>query len=218
MATIVFANGKKPIIGSRRGLTFDISQAGNYVKSRPRPCNPSTNGRAKNNTIIKDANTYFWNLSQPNKNLWAAFAQASGITGPYGMRKNQQACAGFFACAVVAAYAGDGFPITPGNPLPITGVTILTLTRIDKDTVRVTFTPSPTALDERLYLRQSAPGPGVKRSSQADGYIAQISPANITSPHDFTTKFQHLSGWNGRYWVGTQNTTGGRSQETLFDL
>ena len=140
------------------------------------------------------------------------------ITGPYGMTGTMQANAGFFACALNAKTAGDGFPTIPGPAIPIAGVTFTALTWIDKDTLRATFNPSPAGATNRIYLRQALPGPGVRRWAPIDGYIAEYSALNPNSTFDFTTKFQHLSGWHGRYWLGTQNTSGGRSVETLFDL
>lgn len=218
MATIVFLDDVDEFSGSRLGVTFDKSQAGPYVKKRPSPVNPDTNLRNQYRSILKDANTFFWALNIGQKNLWEIFAAASGITGPWGQTKTQQACAGFFACAVNAFFAGDGFPVAPGPPLPIGGVTFTALARIDKDTVRATFNPSPAGAQKRIYLRQAIPGPGVRRWSAADGYIADVSAINPNSTFDFTTKFQHLAGWHGRYWVGTQNIFGGRAIETLFDL
>ncbi len=218
MATIVFLPDIDEIIGSRRGLTFDKSQAGNYVKKRPSPINHQTNLRMKYRSILWAANDFFWNLNQGQMNLWAIFAENSGIGGPWGMKKNQQACAGFFSCAVNAEIAGDGFPPVPGSPVPIGGVTFTNLVQIDKDTVRATFNPSPAGAQNRIYLRQALPGPGYRRWSAADGYIAEYSPMNPNSPFDFSTKFQHLTGWNGRYWCGTQNNFGGRAIQTLFDI
>ena len=218
MATIVFDDPAEEFAGSRRGLTFDKSQAGPYVKKRPSPVDHHTNPRMLLRRNLKAANQFFWNLNAGQKNLWEIFAAASGITGPYGQTKLQQACAGFFACAITANDAGDGFPIVPGPPNPIGGVTFTNLTVIDKDTIRATFNPSPAGAAKRVYLRQALPGPGVRRWSPADGYIAQYSGLNPNSTFDFTTKFQHLIGWHGRYWCGTQNTFGGRAVETLFDL
>lgn len=218
MATIVFLDGIDEIAGSRQGVTFDKSQAGPYAKKRPSPINSHSNARSLNRKIIKDANTFFWALNAGQKNLWRGFAASSGITGPYGMTGIQQACAGFFACAINSHVAGDSFPTVPGPPNPIVGVTFSALTRIDKDTVRATFNPSPAGASKRIYLRQALPGPGVRRWAPIDGYIASYSAINPNSTQDLTTKFQHLTGWKGRYWLGTQNTFGGRSTETLFDL
>lgn len=167
---------------------------------------------------LYNANNFFWALNAGQKILWQTFAAASGITGPYGSTGVQQACAGFFACALNAFTAGDGFPVAPGVPTPIISVPFTGLTRIDKDTVRATFFPAPIGAQRRIYLRQALPGPGVRRWSAADGYIAEYSATNANSPFDFTTKFQHLTGWHGRYWLGTQNLFGGRSVETEFDL
>ncbi|MBA7695237.1 hypothetical protein ES703_103859 [subsurface metagenome] len=142
---------------------------------------------------------------------WANWAQANDIPGPWGMRKHQQGCAGFFTVVLNARIAGDPFyPNPPGN-LPLPGVTFTNLARIDKDTIRATFNPSPAGPNNRIYLRQGRPGPGYRRWSVYDGYIAQISPLNPNSPFDFTTHFQHLAGWHGRYWTGTQENTGRRS-------
>lgn len=218
MATIVFSDGVDKIAGSRQGVTFDKSQAGPYAKKRPSPINSQSNAKMLNRKILRDANTFFWALNAGQKNLWRIFAANSGITGPYGMTGVQQGCAGFFACAINAFTAGNGFPTVPGPPTPIVGVTFTALTWIDKDTVRATFNPSPAGAGKRIYLRQALPGPGIRRWSAVDGYIGDYSPTNPNSTFDFTTKFQHLLGWSGRYWLGTQNTFGGRAVETLFDL
>lgn len=218
MANIVFLDGIDEIIGSRQGITFDCSQAGNYAKKRPSPINHQTNPRMHLRRNLKAANDFFWNLTAAQKNLWQIFGAASGITGPYGQTGPLQANAAFFACALVANDAGDGFPTVPGPPNPIAGVTFTALTHIDNNTVRATFNPSPAGPNNRIYLRQAIPGPGVRRWGPVDGYIAEYSAKNPNSTFDFTTKFQHLAGWNGRYWLGTQNGFGGRSVETLFDL
>ena len=218
MATIVFLDGVDEIIGSRRGLTFDKSQAGNYVKKRPSPTNHQTNLRMKVRSLLKATNEYFWNLPFAVRVNWGFWADGNGIHGPYGACMEQGGCAGFFAVELNARLAGDPFyPNPPGN-LPLPGVTFTNLARIDKDTIRATFNPSPAGADDRIYLRQTLPGAGYRRWSRADGYIAEISALNPASPYDFTTHFQHLAGWHCRYWTGTQEDTGRRSDEDLWDL
>lgn len=218
MATIVFLDGVDEIIGSRRGVTFDRSQAGNYVKKRPSPVNHQTNARMKLRTILKAANQYYWNLTAGQKTAWGNLAAARGITGPWGMTKSQAGCAMFFSLQINNYIAGDGFYANHPPHNPIIPPTWLTLTRIDKDTIRVTFNPSANWNLKHIYLRQALPGPGVRRWSAADGYIAEYSPLNPNSPTDFTTHFQHLAGWHGRYWLGCQRSCGCRSAEELWDL
>ena len=218
MATIVFLDGIAPITGSRRGVTFDVSQAGAIAKRRPSPVNHQTTLRMKIRTLLKATNQYYWNLTALQRTAWANWAQANDIPGPWGMRKHQQGCAGFFTVELNARIAGDPFYIAPPGNLPLAGVTFTDLTRIDKDTIRATFNPSPAGANNRIYLRQGRPGPGVRRWTIYDGYIAQTSPLNPNSPFDFTTHFQHLAGWHGRYWTGTQENTGRRSDEDLWDL
>lgn len=218
MANIVFLDGIDEIIGSRRGVTFDRSQAGNYAKKRPSPINHQTTARMKLRSILKATNLYFWTMTNAQKNAWATWAAANGITGPFGMSKQQAGCAGFYAVQINARLAGDPFYIVPPGNLPLAGVTFTNLVRIDKDTIRATFNPSPAGLINRIYLRQALPGPGVRRWSAVDGYIAERSAFNVVSPYDFTTHFQHLTGWHGRYWTGTQEDTGRRSTENEWDL
>jgi len=218
MANIVFLPGIDEIIGSRQGLTFDRSQAGNYVKKRPTPINHQTNDRMKLRSILRATNAYFWAMTTAQKTAWGTWAKNNGITGPYGMTKHQAGCAGFFAVELNARLAGDPFYIVPPGNLPLAGVTFTNLARIDKDTIRATFNPSPAGLNNRIYLRQALPGPGFRRWAPADGYIAERSDLNPASPYDFTTHFQHLTGWNCRYWTGTQENTGRRSTEDLWDL
>lgn len=218
MATIVFADGVDEIVGSRRGITFDKSQAGPYAKKRPSPINPQTNPRMILRRNLKETNDFYWALNVGQKTLWTTFATNAGITGPYGSAGVQRGCAGFFSCAINARAAGDPFPVAPGAVPPIVGPAITALDRIGKDTIRATFNPSPIGAQKRIYLRQALPGPGIRRWSAADGYIADYSPKNANSPFDFTTTFQHITGWNGRYWVGTQNVQGGRAVETMFDI
>lgn len=218
MATIVFLDGVAPIVGSRRGLTFDCSQAGAYVKKRPSPINHQTNDRMKIRALLKETNAYFWSLDWAQKRAWHFWAAANGITGPYGAAGFQAACAAFFTVELNAKIAGDNFYIPPPGNLPLVGVTFTALDRIDKDTIRATFNPSPAGAANRIFLRQTLPGPGYRRRTKIDGYIAEISELNSTSPHDFTTHFQHLAGWNCRYWTGTQENTGRRSTEDEWDL
>ncbi len=218
MAIIAFLDGVDPITGSRRGVTFDVSQAGPIAKRRPSPINSLTNLRMEYRLILKQANQFFWDLNAGQKILWDTFANLAGIAGPWGMTKNQRACAAFFSCAVNAYYAGDGFPVAPGPVPPIVAPAVSALARIDKDTVRATFFPTPAGAQLRIYLRQAFPGPGVRRWSKYDGYISEYSAANPNSTFDFNTKFQHLAGWHGRYWVGFQNLQGGRATEVEFDL
>ena len=218
MATIVFLDDVAPIKGHRRGLAFDISQAGYIVKRRPSPINHQTDLRMIYRRLLKDGNQFYWDLNIGQRNLWSTFAALSGITGPYGQGGHQAGCAAFFACALNSHFAGDGFPVAPGPPLPVVGVTFTNLIRIDKDTVRATFNPSPAGANNRLYLRQGLPGPGFRNWKHFDGYISEYTAVNPNSTIDFTTKFQHLNGWNSRYWCGTQNAFGGRAVETEFDI
>lgn len=218
MATIVFLDGVDTIEGSRRGCTFDKSQAGPYVKKRPSPINHNTNGRSRLRSILKDTNAYYWAMSSAQRTAWATWANTNGITGPYGQTKHQQGCAGFFTVQLNARLAGDSYYITPPGNLPLAGVTFSALTWIDKDTVRATFSPSPAGAANRIFLKQTLPGAGVRRWGKVDSYVADYSGLNPTSPHDFTTHFQHISGWNCRYWTGTQEDTGRRSTLDLWEL
>lgn len=218
MAIIEYLDGVDPIQGSRRGVTFDVSQAGPIAKRRASPINPSTTPRNEYRLLLKAANQFYWDLTFGQHILWRVFAANAGIFGPYGSTGPQRGCAAFFSCALNAFIADGEFPANPGPPPPIVGVTVSSLIRIDKDTVRATFFPSPAAAAHRLYIRQALPGPGNRRWGPADGYIAEYSAHAPNSPTDFTTKFPHLAGWNGRYWVGTQNHQGGRSTETEFNL
>ena len=218
MATIVFTDPADEFIGSRYGLTFDRSQAGNYVKKKPSPNNHQTNDRMKLRALLKATNAYFWNLTNAQKNTWGTWAIANGITGPFGQKKQQAGCAGFYAVQLNARLAGDPFYPNPPDNLPLPGVTFTNLQRIDQVTIRATFNPSPAGALNRIYLRQGLPGPGVRRWAPVDGYIAERSALNPASPYDFQVHFQHLAGWHGRYWTATQETTGRRSTETLWDL
>ncbi len=218
MAVIVYLDGVDPIQGSRMGLTFDVSQGGHIVKRKAIPINPQTDSRNEYRLLLRAANNFFWALNLGQRNLWTNFADLAGITGPHGMGGHQAGCAGFFSCAINAFMADGEFPPAPGPVPPVIGVTVNSLVRIDKDTVRATFFPSPAAAAHRLYIRQALPGPGYRRWGPADGYIAKYSDHAPNSPLDLDTKFQHLTGWHGRYWVGTQNHQGGRSVETLFEL
>ncbi|MBA7684729.1 hypothetical protein ES703_93136 [subsurface metagenome] len=218
MATIVFADGVDPIKGHRRGIAFDISQAGHIAKRRPSPINHLTNPRMLVRSLLPFTNQYFWNMTNGQKTAWANLAAMAGVTGPFGQGGHQAGCAMFFKLVLNAQLAGD--PIYANHPAhnPVTPPTWLTLTRIDKDTIRVTFTASAQWVTKRIYLRQAIPSPGHRNWKPTDGYIAQYSPLNPNSPTDFTTHFQHIAGWNGRYWLGTQRTCGCRSAETLWDL
>lgn len=218
MATIVFLDGIDPITGSRRGVTFDVSQAGSIAKRRPSPVNHQTTLRMQIRLLLKATNQYFWNLTKLQRLAWGAWAFANGITGPYGKKAEQGGCAGFFSLQLNARIAGDSFYNTPPGNQPLVGFTPLTLTRIADYTIRLTFAPSPTGGWRRLYIRQAFPGPGYRRWSVYDGYVAEYSAKNVNSPYDFTIKFPHLAGWHCRYWVAVQNKKGLRTVETLFDL
>lgn len=218
MAIIAYLDGIDQISGSRRGITFDVSQAGPIAKRRQSPVNNQTNLRMQYRRVLKEANQFFWDLTAAQKIVWDTFAANAGIPGPWGMTKNQRACAAFFSCAINAHIAGDGFPVAPGAIPPIASPNITGLIVVNPTTVRALFNPSPAGAALRIYLRQALPGPGVRRWSAADGYIAEYSALNPNSPHDFTTKFARLVGWHGRYWVGFQNTFGGRSAEVEFDF
>ncbi|KKK52730.1 hypothetical protein LCGC14_3101980, partial [marine sediment metagenome] len=170
MAVIVFLPDVDEIKGHRKGVQFDISQAGNIAKRRTSGVNRQTDLRMEYRSILKAANQFFWDLNDGQKNLWFTFAIMSGIEGPGGQNSVQRACAGFFACALNAFKAGDGFPSVPGPPTPIGGVTFTNLIRLDKDTVRATFNPSPAGNQNRIYLRQGLPGPGHRNWKAIDGY------------------------------------------------
>ena len=218
MATIVFLEGVTPIKGHRRGISFDLSQAGYLVKRRPSPINHQTTPRMHVRSFLPFINQYYWDLTAGQRTAWATFAAAAGVTGPYGQVGHQAGCAMFFKVILNALLAGD--PIYAVHPphAPVAPPTWLTLTIIDPTTIRVTFNPSAAWNTKRIYLRQGLPGPGNRNWKPADGYIAQYSGLNPISPFDFTPHFQHLPGWNGRYWLGCQKTCGCRSAEELWDL
>lgn len=218
MAIIAYLDGVDAIQGSRRGLTFDVSQAGPIVKRRPSPINHQTDDRMQIRLILKQANQFFWDLTAGQKNAWKNLAAASGITGPGGDNSVQAGCAMFFKLQINNYIAGDGFYANHPPHNPVIPPIWLTQTRIDNNTIRVTFTASANWNLKHIYLRQGLPGPGVRRWAPTDGYIAQYSPLNPNTPFDFTTHFPHLAGWHGRYWLGCQRSCGCRSAETLFDL
>lgn len=218
MATIVYSEEVDPITHTLQGVTFATSQAGTYAKKRPSPINHQTTGRMANRSILSAAGSFFWSLTNAQKKAWAIWAEDNGIPKPFSVGMYQWGNAGFLQLQVPARAAGDSFYITPPPDLPHTGVTFTALTRIDKDTIRATFNPTPAGANNRIYLRQTLPTPGVRRRSSDDGYITQYSATNPASPYDFTTHFQHLSGWSCRYWTGTQETTGRRSSETLWTI
>ena len=218
MAVIVFLEDVDPIKGHRRGICFDISQAGYIAKRRPSPINHQTTPRMYVRRLLKSTNQYFWDLTNGQRTAWANLAAVSGVTGPYGQAGHQAGCAMFFKLVLNAQLAGD--PIYGNHPPhnPVIPPTWLTLTRIDKDTIRVTFTASANWNAKRIYLRQARPSPGHRNWKPLDGYIAEYSGLGPNSPYDFTTHFQHIAGWNGRYWLGCQRSCGCRSAETLDDL
>ncbi|MBA7528103.1 hypothetical protein ES705_20286 [subsurface metagenome] len=218
MAVIVFLPEQDPITGSIKGITFDVSQAGSIAKRRPSPCNSQSNDRMRLRSILKATNQYYWTLTPAQKYAWTVWTANNVSLPPFGMDYRIAGCYGFFTVQLNAKLAGDPYYIVPPGPLPLPGVTFTNLQRTDKDTIRATFNPSPAGAANRIYLRQALPGPGVRRWSHYDGYIAQVSPLNPNSPFDFTTHFQHLTGWHGRYWTGTQENTGRRSDEDLWDL
>lgn len=218
MATIVFLDGIATITGSRRGVTFDVSQAGSIAKRRSAPINSMTNLRMKIRTLLKATNQFYWNLTSGERRAWQSWAWDNDIDGPWGYFGHQKGCAAFFTVQLNARIAGDPFYIIPPGNLPLAGVTFTNLVRIDKDTIRATFNPSPAGATNRIFLKQSLPGPGIRQWSIYDSYVAEISALNPTSPYDFTTHFQHLAGWNCRYRTGTQENTGRRSTFDLWDL
>lgn len=218
MATIVFDEEIDPITGSIHGLTFATSQAGSYVKRRPSPIQHHTNELMKLRSILSAAGKFFAPLTNPQKRAWAIWASENGIPLPFPGGWLQQGFAGFCTVEVNANLAGDSFYITPPDELPNDGVVFSDLVLIDKDTVRATFLPAQADADDRIYLRQAVPGPGFRQWDPANGYIAQYSELEPNSTFDFTTKFSHLTGWHGRYWLGTQDEKGRRSIETLFDI
>lgn len=218
MANIVFSEGIDEIKGSIQGVTFDISQAGNYAKKRPSPINHQTNDRMQLRRILATVNAFFWNMTAGQKTAWGVLAAAAGITGPHGMTKWQAGCAYFFKLELNAYLAGDPLYANHAPHAAVTPPTNITLARIDNNTIRTTFTASAQWVSKRIYLRQGLPGPGVRRWSPGDGYIAEYSGLNPNTPHDFTTHFPFLNGWHGRFWIGTQRSCGCRSAEALFDL
>jgi len=218
MATIVFAQDVDPIHGSRSGNTFSTGQAGPYVKRRPSPINPGHTHRLTNRSILSAAGKYYWPLTNAQKKPWIAWALRQGYTPPFTDAWYQLGYAGFCHVEVNARIAGDPFYLVPPADLPHIGVTFTNLTRIDKNTIRATFNPSPAGPTNRIFLRQTLPTPGVRNWDVANGYIAEISALNPTSPHDFTTHFQHAPGAHCRYWTGTQENTGRRSTEDRWDL
>ncbi len=218
MATIVFLDPDDEFAGSIRGLTFDKSQAGAYVKKRPAPVNHQTNRREKTWALIRQAQTFYWAMNMGQKLAWSSWGLTMGITGPYGSGGVQRGYPAFFSVMLNAMIAGDPIYTVPPPPIPLAGVTVTAITRFSDTNIRIQFNPSPAGANNRIFLRQAIPGPGVKRWSKVDGYIASYSRVNPTSPLILTTRFPHLAGWNGRYWTGTQETTGRRSPEVLWDI
>ncbi len=188
------------------------------MRKKPIPNNPSFTHRNAVRSLAHTAGFFFWGLTNVQKSDWATWAGQNGITRPFPVGKFQQGYAGFLTVSMPLLMAGDNLSITPPGPIPIPTIVFHSLTRIDKDTIRLVFTPPPVGGNKRIYLRQAKPGPGHVNSTPENGYLLPFSDTNPTTPHDFTTHFQHLTGWNCRYWCGTQDTTGRRSVELQSDL
>lgn len=218
MAIISPLEGIELYMNSIKGCTFDTSQAGPIVKRRPSPTNPGTNTRNKYKAILQTVNNYFWQLTWSQKLWWAVEAGINGIEAPFGGGGDLAANACFIFLQVNVMAAGDSLYANAPGGMTITTPTWGTVTRQDDHTIRVAFTPLASWSDYRIYLRQALPGPGYRRWARIDSFMCEYSERSPSSPHDFTTHFPHLTGWNGRYWLGCQHYTGYRSAETLIDI
>lgn len=211
MATIDFLDGIDPITGSRRGVTFDVSQAGPTAKKRPAPVNTQTNRRLELRSIMHATNQYYWNLTPAQKAAWSAWGAANGITGPYGCAGVQRGCAAYFKLLIRARMAGDPFYNNPPNGIPVAGVTITNLIRIDENTIRTTFNPSPAGANNRVGMMQTIPRAAAAGSFCEFPWCDGFTGLNGTSPHDFTPYFTHRAGLQVIYRIGTQDVWGRRS-------
>lgn len=218
MAIISYLDGVDTTRNSRKGTTYDTSQAGPIVKRRPSPTNPSRNTRNLYKTYLQTANSYFWKLTWSQKLWWAVEAGINGIEGPFHMAGDHAANAAFIFLQVNVLAAGDSLYANAPGGMSIYTPSWGTVSRIDDNTIQVAFTPLASWGDYRIYLRQALPGPGYRRWARIDSFMCSYSERSPSSPHDFTTHFPHLTGWNCRYWLGCQHYTGYRSAETLIDL
>ena len=218
MAIIDWLPSVDPINTSRGANTFGGGQGSGTVRKKPIPNNPSLTHRNGVRSLANTAGDFYWALTNGQKTPWATWAANNGIARPFPVGKYQQGYAGFLTVTLPLLMAGDSIRMTPPGPIPLVVVQTITLARIDKDTIRATISPPALGVNKRIYLRQARPGPGYRNSTPENGYLADFSGTNPGTPHDFTTHFQHLTGWHCRYWVGIQEFTGRRSIETQFDL
>lgn len=218
MAIIIFDEEIDPITGTILGNTFSNSQAGPTVRRKSVPNQPDTARRNLNNILLQQIGKFFWPLTNTQKILWLRWAQRNGVPLPFPNGLYQQAYAAYLKCLVPARMAGDPLYTTPPPDLPYAGVTFNTLDHIDKDTIRATFTPSPAGSTRRIFLAQTLPTAGQENRTRVEATIAEISAPNVTSPYDFTTRFQHLTGWTGQYFTGSQDLFGRRSSEDNWNL
>jgi len=218
MATIVFDEEIDPLVDSLLGITFGKSQAGDSIRRKSGPCVPNSDRRSFNWTILARIMINWKSMNATQQRTWGVWAGNNGISAPFGRGIFQQGYAAMLFVQVQAAMAGHVLYTNPPPNLPYMGVNFTNLVRIDKDTIRATFNPSPSGGFRHPYLRQTLPTPGRTDPTVADSYVADIADHNVTSPHDFSTRFQHLAGWHARYFTGSQDHLERRSTEDQWDL
>lgn len=188
------------------------------LRRKAGPCNRQTTPIMQNRTRLPLMHKNFDALTDPQKTGFSDWAWNNFIGDGIADRLDLHARMGYATSQLPALIAGDPPLITPTINPGFPGVNFTNCQLIDKDTIRLTFNPSPAGANFRIHLKQTLPGPGAKNPHIRDAYICGISALNAVSPQDFTTHNQHLAGWSARYYAITQHKEGPYSDPTTFDL
>ncbi len=195
-----------------RGSTF-ISRGNRfYVRRKPGPTKPRTTRQLKNITRLKQMHRYFDTLTRDQQLSYDFFAFGAGATGRMFDRFDMGARIGAAMILHPLIIAGAPLPILAPLPRVFFGFTITSVILLDKDTIRIAFNPDPAGVDWRISLHQTLPRTGRRKPKQRASRSCGFSALNPVSPVDFTTRYQHLTGWHARYFVNTRRTDG------LFDV
>ncbi len=140
--------------GSVGGQTFSRNRYGAYVRTRAIPVNPNTIAQQNARSRLSTYSANWQNLTTAQQLSWANWANQNPITNTLGQSQALTGQAAYVGTNTRLAQATDtAILVPPINPAPTSLVSLAGTWDIGLGTYELSFTATPLAADDRLWIQ-----------------------------------------------------------------
>lgn len=194
--------------GSIGANTYSHNKGGSYVRLRAIPTNPNSAKQQQIRSILQTLSAAWRALTTDQQTGWANWAALNPGLNPLGLsffRSGAQAYVGLNSRVVLAGDARIDDPPTAPTPAELSTVTIVATA---PDQVAVTWTPTPLAAGERLYVWGSLPGSAGRNPNFRQSRLIGIGPAADASPTTITSPYPAIATNVSNFYVARMGADG----------